>query len=144
MNPILRTAADLPPMPIVFPFSQSEEEKIVETMRLKITSTLQSIGVEFKEISLKDIILWYQLYKGEIFHIMPQKFQSTGFPLLLLDVFSMSEHNAHRGHSIQKTLEIKLEPLFFLEVLITFNDVRQNFWQKLFILILDFFKSLHR
>lgn len=72
MNPILHMAADLPPMPIVLPYSQSEEEKIEETLRLNITGTLQSIGVEFKEISLKDIILWYQLYKGEIFHIMPQ------------------------------------------------------------------------
>jgi predicted nucleotidyltransferase len=72
INPILPAAADIPPLPIILPYSQSEEEKVIESLRLNITSVLQNIGVEFKEISLKDIVLWYQLYKGEIFHIMPQ------------------------------------------------------------------------
>lgn len=72
INPILLRAADMPPLPIVLPYTQSEEEKIVEDLRLKIVGILQNIGVEFKEINLKDIILWYQLYKGEIFHIMTQ------------------------------------------------------------------------
>jgi predicted nucleotidyltransferase len=74
INPILLSAADIPPTPTVLPYSQSEEEKIVETLQLNITNTLQSIGVEFKEMYLKDIMLWYQLYKGEIFHIMTRKY----------------------------------------------------------------------
>lgn len=74
VNPILLSAADIPPIPTVLPYSQSEEEKIVELLQLNITSTLQNIGVEFKEMSIKDIMLWYQLYKGEIFHIMTRKY----------------------------------------------------------------------
>lgn len=73
VNPILLSAADMPPTPTVLPYSQSEEEKIVEDLQLRITDTLQDIGVEFKEMSLKDMMLWYQLYKGEIFHIMTRK-----------------------------------------------------------------------
>jgi len=73
VNPILLSAADIPPTPTVLPYSQSEEEKIVELLQLSITITLQSIGVEFKEMYLKDIMLWYQLYKGETFHIMTSK-----------------------------------------------------------------------
>lgn len=73
VNPILLSAADISPTPTVLPYSQSEEEKIVESLQLDITSTLQDIGVEFKEMYLKDIILWYQLYKGDIFHIMTRK-----------------------------------------------------------------------
>jgi predicted nucleotidyltransferase len=74
VNPILLSAADIPPIPTILPYSQSEEEKIVESLQLDITSTLQSIGVEFKEMYIKDIMLWYQLYKGEIFHIMTRKY----------------------------------------------------------------------
>jgi predicted nucleotidyltransferase len=74
VNPNLWSAADIQPTPIVLPYPQSEEEKIVETLQLDITRTLQNIGVEFKEMSLKDIMLWYQLYKGEIFHIMTRKY----------------------------------------------------------------------
>jgi len=73
VNPILLSAADIPPTPTVLPYSQSEEEKIVELLQLSFTIALQSIGVEFKEMYLKDIMLWYQLYKGEIFHIMTRK-----------------------------------------------------------------------
>jgi hypothetical protein len=65
--------ADMPPIPIVLPYSQSEEERRIESLRLEITHTLQNIGVEFKEMHLKYVDLWYQLYKGEIFHIMPQE-----------------------------------------------------------------------
>ncbi len=70
INPILLCAADIPPIPTVLPYSQSEEEKIIELLQMNITNTLQNAGVEFKEIDLKDIKLWYQLYKGDIFHIM--------------------------------------------------------------------------
>lgn len=74
INPILLSAADIPPTPTVLPYTQSEEEKIMELLQLSITGTLQDIGVEFKEICLKDIKLWYQFYKGEIFHIMTGKY----------------------------------------------------------------------
>lgn len=74
INPILLSAADIPPIPTVLPYSQSEEEKTVELLQLNITKTLQNTGVEFKEIDLKDIRLWYQFYKGEIFHIMTSKY----------------------------------------------------------------------
>ncbi len=70
INPLLLNAADMPPIPIVLPYTQSEEEKLTELLRLEIAKVLQNIGVEFKEIYLKDIILWYQLYEGELFHIM--------------------------------------------------------------------------
>lgn len=70
INPLLLNAADLPPKPTVLPYTQSEEEKITESLSLEIVRVLQNIGVEFKEIYLKDIILWYQLYKEELFHIM--------------------------------------------------------------------------
>lgn len=80
INPILHTAADMPPFPIVLPYTQSEEEKITESLRLNIASVLQNIGVEFKEISLKDIYLWYQLYRGELFHIMTQNTNKIGAP----------------------------------------------------------------
>ncbi len=70
INPLLLNAADMPPIPIVLPYTQSEEEKITESLRLEIAKVLQNNGTEFKEIYLKDIILWYQLYKGELFHIM--------------------------------------------------------------------------
>lgn len=73
INPILHNAADLPPNHIILPYTQSEEERIVESLRLDITNILKNIGVEFKEIYLKDIDLWYQFYKGEIFHIMTRK-----------------------------------------------------------------------
>ena len=70
IHPLLLNAADIPPIPTVLPYTQSEEEKITESLSLEIARVLQNIGVEFKEIYLKDIILWYQLYKGEIFDIM--------------------------------------------------------------------------
>ena len=70
INPLLLNAADIPPIPTILPYTQSEEEKITESLSLEIARVLQNIGVEFKEIDLKDIILWYQLYKGELFHIM--------------------------------------------------------------------------
>jgi len=70
IHPLLLNAADMSPIPTVLPYTQSEEEKITESLSLEIARVLQNIGVEFKELSLKDIILWYQLYKGELFHIM--------------------------------------------------------------------------
>lgn len=70
INPLLLNAADMPPIPTILPYTQSEEEKRTESLRLEIANVLQNIGVEFKELSLKDIILWYQLYKEELFHIM--------------------------------------------------------------------------
>ena len=73
VNPIMHNASDLPPLPIILPYIQSKEEEQLELLRLSISNTLKCIGVEFKEIGLKDIILWYQLYKGEIFHIMTRR-----------------------------------------------------------------------
>lgn len=70
INPILPRAADLPPLPIVLPYSPSKEEDKIESLRLTITGVLENIGVKFKEISIKEFPLWYQFYKGEIFHIM--------------------------------------------------------------------------
>jgi predicted nucleotidyltransferase len=74
INPILLSASDIPPIPTILPYSQSEEEKLVELLQLSITGVLQDIGVEFKEMYLKDIKLWYQLYKEEIFHIMTSNY----------------------------------------------------------------------
>ena len=73
VNPIMLNAADLPPLSTVLPYTQSKEEEQLELLRLLIVNTLKGIGVEFKEIELKDIILWYQLYKCEIFHIMTRR-----------------------------------------------------------------------
>ena len=70
INPFLLNASDFPPSITVLPYYPSEEEKRTESMRLKIVETLKDIGVEFKELSLKDMRLWYQLYKNELFHFM--------------------------------------------------------------------------
>ena len=70
INPIFLNASDFPPSPIILPYTESEEEKERESLRLYIVNILKDIGVEFKEIMIKDFPLWYQLYKDEIFHIM--------------------------------------------------------------------------
>ena len=53
INPLLLNAADMPPIPIILPYTQSEEEKRTESLRLEIANVLQNIGVEFKEIISK-------------------------------------------------------------------------------------------
>lgn len=70
INPIFLRAADMPPMRIVLPYSSSEEEDKRELVRLNIADTLKNVGVEFKEIRIKEFSLWYQFYKGEMFHLM--------------------------------------------------------------------------
>lgn len=49
----------------------SEKEKRRESLTLKIIKKLNDIGVEFKAISRKGDLFWYQLYKGELFHMIP-------------------------------------------------------------------------
>lgn len=74
INPVLYTSSEISPIPVVIPDSQSKkEEKIAQSLRSEITYTLKDIGVEFKQIYRRHNLLWYQLYKGEIFHIMPQR-----------------------------------------------------------------------
>ena len=34
------------------------------------SNILKNVGAEFKEIDRKDQIFWYQLYRGELFHLM--------------------------------------------------------------------------
>lgn len=37
---------------------------------MNLYNILKDMGVEFRKISLKEITFWYQLYMGEIFHLM--------------------------------------------------------------------------
>jgi predicted nucleotidyltransferase len=49
----------------------------------KVVDKLKSIDIQFKLIEKeKDFIyrFWYQLYKGELFHIMPQKYFINSLP----------------------------------------------------------------
>ena len=70
INPGFINAADLPPSPTILPYTPSEEEEKTELLRSRIVDILKNIGVEFKELSIKNMPLWYQLYKGELFHLM--------------------------------------------------------------------------
>lgn len=70
INPNFLNAADLPPSRTVLPYSPSEEEEKTELLRSQIVDILKNIGVEFKELRIKDMLLWYQLYRGELFHLM--------------------------------------------------------------------------
>lgn len=70
VNPGFLNAADLPPSPTVLPYTPSEEEEKEELLREQIVGILKNIGVEFKELRIKEFPLWYQLYKGELFHLM--------------------------------------------------------------------------
>lgn len=70
INPNFINAADLPPSRTILPYSSSEKEEKTELLRSQIVDILKNIGVEFKELSIKDIPLWYQLYEGELFHLM--------------------------------------------------------------------------
>jgi len=70
VNPGFLNAADLPPSRTVLPYSPNEKEEKIELLRSRIVSILKNIGVEFKELHIKEFPLWYQLYKGELFHIM--------------------------------------------------------------------------
>lgn len=69
INPNFINAADLPPLHTVLPYSPSEEEEKTELLRSQIVDILKNIGVEFKELYIKDMHLWYQLYRGELFHL---------------------------------------------------------------------------
>lgn len=70
VNPGFINAADLPLSRTILPYSPSEKEKKVELLRSQIIDILKNIGVEFKELHIKEFPLWYQLYKGELFHLM--------------------------------------------------------------------------
>ena len=70
INPGFLNAADLPPSRTILPYSPSEEEEKTELLRSQVVDILKNIGVEFKELRIKDIPLWYQLYGGELFHLM--------------------------------------------------------------------------
>ena len=81
VNPdFLMGVADLHPLPIVLPYTSSEEVDKRELIRLNIANILKNIGVEFKEIEKKDFPLWHQLYKGELFHLIPQKIFIDNLP----------------------------------------------------------------
>jgi predicted nucleotidyltransferase len=71
INPIFAEwrLGEFPPSPKIIPSSISEKTKRVELFRASIVNLLTSIGVEFKEINYKGALLWFQLYKGELFHI---------------------------------------------------------------------------
>jgi predicted nucleotidyltransferase len=70
VNPGFINAADLPPSPTVLPYSPSAEEEKIELLRSQLVDILKNIGVEFKELHIKEFPMWYQLYKGELFHLM--------------------------------------------------------------------------
>lgn len=70
VNPGFINAADLPPLRTILPYSPSEKEEKVELLRTQIVDILKNIGTEFKELHIKEFPLWYQLYKGELFHLM--------------------------------------------------------------------------
>jgi len=49
----------------------------------KVADKLKDMGVEFKLIAKeKEVIFnfWYQLYKNELFHIMPQRYFINSLP----------------------------------------------------------------
>lgn len=49
----------------------------------KIVDKLKNIGVQFKLIKKETFVtfeFWFQLYNGEIFHIMPQKYFFNSLP----------------------------------------------------------------
>ena len=70
VNPDFLNAADLPPSRTILPYSPSEEEEKTELLSEQIVDILKNIGVEFKELRIKEFPLWYQLYRGELFHLM--------------------------------------------------------------------------
>lgn len=70
VNPDFINAADLPPSRTILPYSPSEKEEKIELLRSQVVDILKNIGVEFKELYIKEFPLWYQLYKGELFHLM--------------------------------------------------------------------------
>lgn len=70
VNPNFINAADLPPKPTILPFTPSEEEIKLELLQSHIVDVVEKLGIQFKEMTIKEIPLWYQLYKGEIFHLM--------------------------------------------------------------------------
>lgn len=70
VNPGFLNAADLPSSPTILPFTPSEEEEKTELLKEQIVDILKNIGVEFKELYIKDMFLWYQLYRGELFHLI--------------------------------------------------------------------------
>lgn len=70
INPIFIRLGEFPPSPKVIPPSIGERTKRSELFRSKIVNSLKSIGVEFKEIYYKGTLLWFQLYKDEMFHIV--------------------------------------------------------------------------
>jgi len=51
---------------------ETEIEKLLESWRANIdlVNILKNIGAEFKQIDRKDQVFWYQLYRGELFHLM--------------------------------------------------------------------------
>lgn len=87
INPdFIMDAADLPPF-LPLPIGEdinslSEKEKRRESLRKQIVKKLNDIGVEFKLIYRKEDFLWYQLYKGDIFHLLPfnEKFYIENLP----------------------------------------------------------------
>lgn len=71
LNPTFPISADMPPFRSLSS-RPNKKEKQAEELRMQIVDTLRDdIGMEFKELPRKeDVPFWYQLYKGDIFHIM--------------------------------------------------------------------------
>lgn len=64
--------ADIPPETFIYQFLKKEEIKKFRS-DIELAKTLKDIGVEFKQIERKGEVFWYQLYKGELFHLMTRK-----------------------------------------------------------------------
>ena len=72
VGPIFEWQSIPPPYPGEM---ESNVEKLFALWRANIdlVHTLKDIGVEFKQIERKEEVFWYQLYRGELFHIMTRK-----------------------------------------------------------------------
>lgn len=69
INPLFIKTADIPPEIFIEKFLRKEEKEKFSSY-LELSKILKDIGVEFKQMQIKDFVLWYQLYEGEIFHLM--------------------------------------------------------------------------
>ncbi len=78
INPLFKELVEVEPLfegqflPLSPRLEETEIEELLATWRANIdlVNILKNIGVEFKQIERKDEIFWYQLYRGELFHLM--------------------------------------------------------------------------
>lgn len=65
-----------------FYLEQLDPDEWAENIK-KVVDRLKNMGVQFRRIEKKDVVIWkfwYELYKDELFHIMPQKVFFNSLP----------------------------------------------------------------